>query len=354
MVDPQSKYEGGFANNFDLVRLVLATSVVFLHFDHLVNQPAVSEVLQHTTFISARAVPAFFVVSGFVVYMSFDRTQSLAKYTVSRLLRLYPAYFFVVCAMALLPLLLSESQGQTMFTPAWWRYLVANLAFLNFLQPTLPGVFEGNFDNTLNGALWTLKIEVMFYASVPILFLLIRRFGGLLVLGTVFLLSIIYSYVLMAMAQRTGSALYETLASQLPGQMTYFAMGMLLYLYFGHFAAHWKWLLPLSAAMLLLGLPVLEPIAVGIFVIGVATAGSRHADLSRIGDLSYGVYIFHFPIIQMSIHFGLFEDAHLLHFFAILFSTFLAAYFSSRFIELPAARLKRLFMKRRSPQQQIA
>lgn len=349
MLDPQSKYEGGFANNFDVVRLILATSVVFLHFDHLVNAAAVSAVLEHTRFISARAVPAFFVVSGFVVYMSFDRSRNLANYTVSRFLRLYPAYFFVVCAMALTPLLLTGCEGQTVFSPTWWRYLVANLAFLNFVQPTLPCLFEGNFDQTINGALWTLKIEVMFYASVPIIFWLIQRFGGLLVLGTLFVLGAIYSAILLSLAANTGSGLYETLANQLPGQMTYFAMGMLLYLYYGHFAAHWKWLIPLSAVLMLASLPVVEPIVLGIFIIGAATAGVRQLDLSKMGDLSYGIYIFHFPIIQLSIHFGLFENAHLLHFIAILFATFAAAYFSSRLIELPSARLKRKLLGRRPP-----
>lgn len=347
MVDPQSKYQGGFANNFDVVRLILASSVVFLHFDHLVNEAAVSAVLQYTTFISARAVSAFFVVSGFVVYMSFDRSKSLPKYAVSRFLRLYPAYFFVVCVMALMPAFLSDGQGQSLFSPTWWRYLVANLAFLNFLQPTLPGLFEGNYDQTINGALWTLKIEVMFYASVPILFVLIRRFGGLLVLIPIFVLSLIYSFVLATLAAKTGSGLYETLGNQLPGQMTYFSMGMLLYLYYGHIAAHWKWLLPVSALLLIPGMPVIEPIVLGIFIIGVATVRTRQLDFSKMGDLSYGIYIFHFPIIQLSIQFGLFENARLLHFLAVFAATFVTAYFSSLFIELPAMRLKGRLLKRK-------
>lgn len=345
----QQKYEGGFANNFDMVRLVLATSVVFLHFDHLLNQAAASEILQYTEWLSSRAVPAFFVVSGFVVYMSFERDQDLMKYTVSRFLRLYPAYFVVVTVVALLPLISTTCVSTGMFTPTWWRYLVVNLGFANFLQPTLPCVFDANFDQALNGSLWTLKIEVMFYATVPILYHLICRFGGLSILIGIFILSLIYYSGMMALFNSTGSGIYRTLANQLPGQMSYFSIGILLYLYYGHFYRHWKWLV--VAGVVLLFLPVLsaEPIALGIITIAAATVAKKHIDLTKVGDLSYGIYILHFPIIQLSLQLGLFEGQWVLHFVAILFATFVAAFLSSRLIEIPAMRLKKKLTGKRSP-----
>ena len=53
------------------------------------------------------------------------------------------------------------------------RYLGWNLAFLNFMEPALPGVFEANRFTEINGALWTLKIEVMFYLVLPLLALVL-------------------------------------------------------------------------------------------------------------------------------------------------------------------------------------
>ena len=63
----------------------------------------------------------------------------------------------------------------------------ANLIFLNFVHPTLPGVFEGNQLSEVNGALWTLKIEVMFYAAVPLLAWAFRKLGRLPVIAAVYL-----------------------------------------------------------------------------------------------------------------------------------------------------------------------
>ena len=45
------------------------------------------------------------------------------------------------------------------------------------MEPNLPGVFAGNTVTEVNGALWTLKIEVMFYLILPLLVWLLRFAG---------------------------------------------------------------------------------------------------------------------------------------------------------------------------------
>lgn len=349
MIEFPHKYKGGFSNNFDLIRLVLATSVVFLHFDHLVNDPAVSEVLRYTEFLSGRAVKAFFVVSGFVIYMSFDRTRNLKKYAISRVLRLYPAYLAVVLFVALLPFFLTSCEVSDIFSSTWWRYITVNLVFMNFLQDTLPCLFAENFDQALNGSLWTLKIEVMFYAVVPILFCAIRRFGGVKILTLTYVFSLIYSSVLLALAEGSDSTLYTVLAHQLPGQMTYFVVGIFLYLYHQRIAANWPFLVLVSLVLLVPQPSWVEPFALGVLVIAAATAFRYNVSLARLGDLSYGIYIFHFPIIQISLQLHLFEGSALGQFSVVLATTFIAAFLSSRLIEYPSAKLNNKFAGKHSP-----
>lgn len=293
-------------NNFDLLRFLFASTVMLVHAHVLSGQAQLAFLAQWLS--SEVAVKAFFVVSGLLVFMSYDRTRDLAAYAQKRLRRIYPAYFAVVTGSALL--LFLDSDAGAAYAAGMARYLAANLVFLNFLWPTLPGVFEGNPFREVNGALWTLKIEVMFYALVPVLAWLIARLGRLQVIVAVYVLSLIYLWAFGVLAQKTGSGLYVMLGRQLPGQLCYFMVGALWYYHFDFFERHaWK-LAGLAAAVLLINrlVPVamLEPLALGTLV--VFFGFFLHAgNFGRYGDFSYGIYILHFPILQFLVHAGLFS-----------------------------------------------
>ena len=103
---------------------------------------------------------------------------------------------------------------------------------MNFLQPTLPGVFDSNKLTVINGALWTLKIEAMFYLSVPLFVFLFRKFSHLPVLLLAYGLSVAYAGFFSLIAERTGSGVYVELGRQLPGQLSYFMAGAFFYYFF--------------------------------------------------------------------------------------------------------------------------
>ncbi len=296
-------------NNFDLLRLLFAGSVCLVHsYDLSGFQPLafLGRILS-----SAVAVKGFFVVSGFLIFMSFERSSSLAAYARKRVRRIYPAYFTVVmlCAVGLVAV---SSQGAAdYFSLAWGRYVLANLVFLNFLQPDLPGVFADNAITVVNGALWTLKIEVMFYLSVPLWVFLLRRFSRLPVLLLVYCASVAYAELLLAAAARTGSGTYLELARQLPGQLSYFMAGAFFYYFLPIFERRCAWFL--SAAVLALAvnaaypLPLLEPLALAT-VVAFCALFLYLGNFGKYGDFSYGVYIIHFPVIQTLLCTGSFRD----------------------------------------------
>ncbi len=292
-------------NNFDLLRLVFASMVGVVHIADLSGEPSLNGVSRVIS--SDLAVKAFFVVSGFLIVMSCERSSSWRSYAVKRIRRIYPAYLTVVVLCALLLGTVSTATAADYFSWTWVRYLLANLIFLNFLQPTLPGVFEGNKVPLINGALWTLKIEVAFYVLVPLLVALCRRHGWRPVLAAVYVGSAMYAAVLWTLTIRTGSDVYASWSRQLPGQLSYFSAGAALFYLYPIFERRpWAFVVPALAVLGLdqvYGLSMLEPAALAVVVVGAGLFGYV-GNVGKYGDVSYGVYVLHFPLLQLILHTG--------------------------------------------------
>lgn len=329
-------------NNFDLLRFVFAATVLLHHARICSMAPE----LDFLRVVSADlAVEAFFVVSGFLVFMSFEQSRSVREYFGKRVRRIYPAYATVVIAAAVLGAFITELSWRDYFSSGLARYLAANLVFANFLAPTLPGVFAHNPVPEVNGALWTIKIEVMFYLCVPVLAWLGARGGRTRVLALAYALGIAWSVGLVALAARTpGSPWVARLAYQLPGQLGFFAAGALCYYHLPALSRHWTPAIVLGVAGMLaggawpmLGL-LLEPAALALVVVGLAF-GLRHlGNFARYGDLSYGVYIVHVPVLQTLVAAGLFERSPFGALALAIALTLLLAFASWHLVEKPFLR----------------
>jgi len=328
-------------NNFDLLRLIFAGAVVLWHTYDLSKHPALEPLSR--IFSPDLAIKAFFVVSGYLVVMSCERSSSLASYAAKRLRRIYPAYITVVLLSALGGVLFTTLAPGEYFSAHWVRYVLANAVFLNFLAPNLPGLFAANPWTEVNGALWTLKIEVMFYLAVPFIMLLCRRWGGIPVLAGLFVLSVSYNLVLGAMAEASGRLFWAQLQRQMPGQLTYFLVGAALYLYRDHIGRGWPALLGVAAVAyvltLLFGMPwvrvLCEPLWLGIVVVFCAVVLPFLGNFARFGDLSYGIYIIHFPVLQVAVAAGHFQANPWLAFAGCSAITLMLAYASWHLVEKP-------------------
>lgn len=299
-------------NNFDLLRFTFAFMVFLVHAHVLSQRP---ELAALSRWLSAElAVESFFVVSGYLVFMSFENSASTADYLEKRARRIYPAYFAVVVAAAAAGIALTQLPLGAYLSSGTVRYLVANLAFLNFLAPELPGVFQSNPVTAVNGALWTLKIEVMFYLCVPVIAALGARLGRGGVLAAIYVASVCYAIMFELLARETGRELYLQLGRQLPGQLAYFVAGAWGYYFLERVRGRWAILAPAASLALLLPLPrpvalALDPAALGILVIYLAMGFQWLGNFGRHGDLSYGIYIIHFPILQTLVSLGAFDAA---------------------------------------------
>jgi peptidoglycan/LPS O-acetylase OafA/YrhL len=300
-------------NSFDFLRLFFAVMVVLFHIAVLSQNKFLLPWLGK---IDGRLpVCGFFIISGFLISRSYARSAGLKDYFKKRMKRLLPGYLFVVLLCALAMVSLSKFSFAAYFINAdLFKYVLCNLSFLNFLHPCLPGVFENNPICAVNGALWSIKVEVCFYLLVPVLFYFLNRTSKkILLLVALYALVLIHNYLLKRYLEPEHKEIYASLTNQLPALMAYFLSGMMLHFYFGFFLKN-------KGVLLLVAIPIfvveynLEyemflPLAFAVMVFYFAYSGLFRSlnNFAKNGDFSYGVYIFHFPIIQTLIYLGLFD-----------------------------------------------
>jgi peptidoglycan/LPS O-acetylase OafA/YrhL len=311
-------------NNFDIVRLVLAIIVVLVHCVEVSGSGAALGIIFRL--VSSRvAVEGFFAISGFLIFASYERASSLKEYFSNRAYRILPGYWL----STLLCLTIAFSMGHFQVG----KFLLANLTFLNYLQPNIPGVFADNpVGDAMNGALWTIKIEVMFYIAVPIIVWLGRRLHRDTVLLAIFVLSIAYRVIV---APRS-----ETWSLQLPGQLAFFMTGALIYYHLDFFKKHGVVLMLASAAIFALhtwtGWFFLRPAPVAALTLGASLLLPQIKGPTRWGDFSYGTYILHWPVIQLVVAAGVFIDRPWLGVCLVVLIVAIGAPLSWFFVEKPA------------------
>ena len=143
-------------------------------------------------------VKVFFIMSGFLIFYSYIKNPNLKNYIRKRTKRILPPYLLVVILCFIIGSFITNLRiTEYLQSGESYSYLINNILFLNFLQPTLPGVFENNPIQAVNGSLWTMKVEIMFYISVPIVFYLLKKYNKLWVMIGIFVFSILYEQCLL-------------------------------------------------------------------------------------------------------------------------------------------------------------
>lgn len=282
------------ANNFDIVRLTLALTVVLFHIPGVSQSDELAVLGKYTS--GELAVQGFFAISGFLIFASWERATSLRDYVIKRAARILPGYW-VATAFCIA-------------VAFWYRsfhvgsFLLANLTFLNFLHPQIDGVFdEAPYTPIMNGALWTIKIELMFYAVVPLIVWLCRRLRHRdLVLWGFFAGSVAVHLFLPPRSK------WQV---ELPGQLCYFMIGALIHYHLEWFYRRGWWLMGAAVACyglhLWTGWFLFRPLAIPTLILGAALLLPVLRGPTRWGDFSYGTYVLHWPIIQCVVATGLYQ-----------------------------------------------
>lgn len=330
------------ANSFNALRFFFCLIVIARHYlDSARIEFAYIKLLD-----SHISVCAFFILSGYWVTKSYLKSRNVRMFYKKRFMRIFPLYFLSVFGFACLLVFFSDLSASEYFSSlGFWKYLFWNALTLNFIAPSLPGVFAQNTFSAVNGSLWTIKVEVGFYLILPALVFFLDRLSGVkkknIFLAVIYIISVLWSALLKRYASTLG--LPGQLSWQLPGFMSFFASGM-AFVYnedalvkIGRFMIFPA--LIVFAAHYITGTEILMPFALSAIIMFL---GNRLRFLSEIGqpaDYSYGMYLFHFPLINIFVSLGFPERSPVFSLLIITATTLAMAFIAEKYIQRKINRL---------------
>ncbi|AWD23665.1 acyltransferase family protein [Fuscovulum blasticum] len=328
-------------DNFAAIRLLAALTVVFGHSFPLTGGEGPGY-LGSTA--STLAVKIFFVISGYMISESWRRDPHLGRYLRRRALRIFPALFFLCLITVLLvgPALTKVDLATYFSHHGTWNYFTNIALYPNY---SLPGVFDGNiYPGAVNGSLWTLPIEFSMYLMLPAL--LIIPFQRVTVCVMAIGLSIASIWYTRISIPSEPIVLYGSNVINGLEMTPYFLWGMVYRLWFRS-----EWLSLQISVMAIMLLPLATSTWAGaelvsLILVPYVTLSFGHAHNARfswvekLGDMSYGTYLYGFLVQQIIAQMIGTPGAHWTNFIASVPPTLILGFLSWHLVEKPAMALK--------------
>lgn len=336
-------------NALNAWRLALATSVIVGHSYTLTGRPVPSGIVG--ALLGSGGVDGFFALSGFLITASWLHHPQLRDYLVARALRILPGFYacVVVTAFIIAPIAVAIQGGSAMkllLSTAPIEYVVMNSAVAT-LKVDVGGTPTGvPYPGTWNSSLWTLMFELGCYfavAAIGMAGLAKRQWVSPAILAVAVVGEV------LSPPMGIGQPIAAQFASAVARFAVMFAAGALLYQWRDKIPARWS-LVAVSAVVVAMGGTLLPhyrllggiPLAYAVIASGALIRNKR---MRLRTDLSYGVYIYAFPIQQLLVICGVGELNTLVYAWIVTLATLPVATLSWFLVEKPAISLKYRLMK---------
>lgn len=347
-----SKNNANTLNNFDIIRLFAALEVAISHTaSHLnIELPAIFQILGYFP-----GVPIFFFISGYLIYQSYSNIQEakIKVFFTNRFLRLYPALFFCFF-ITVVSLYLSgylKTQDYTLKDFVVWTF--TSLTFFQFYNPDFLRAYGVG---AINGSLWTISVELQFYILTPMLFVLYQKYKKVSIATALILIlanlantylndrsSIAIKLIGVSFAPwfymfMTGA--YISINQKIQKNILSVNAYIYLILYVASYFIAAKYNLGTGN-----GINVASYILLCFLIFKLAyTQPNLSRKLLGGNDISYSIYIYHMPIVNLMLFYGI--QATSSSFVIAILATVSIAIISWYFIEKPSLKLKRIALRK--------
>jgi len=343
-----SKYTTNRDNNFNLIRFIAAVLVLYSHSYPLSKGPKAVDplgLLINMTW-GGIAVDVFFVTSGFLITYSFFSRNNIIAFIWARILRIYPALIVAIifCVFVVGLFFTTNTISDYLFDPQTLKFFRRNVTLFSGVKYDLPGVFASNpYMNAVNGSLWTLPYEIKMYTYLGMIaftLMYIQKW-----LGKHFLTITFLSIAVISVTANIANHFLFFTSDEFLRLFSMFFVGAAFYIYRSYILLS-SWLFLFAIVILSLSsinndlffiiYSILLPYL--IFYIAYIPAG-RVRKYNEVGDYSYGMYIYAFPV-QQSVA-AMIPNVSFVNMMAIAFGiTLILAIFSWHLIEKKFLKMK--------------
>ncbi|WP_369617476.1 acyltransferase family protein [Flavobacterium sp. CFS9] len=339
-------------NNFDFLRFSFALFVVISHSYPLSGSDLSNQWLLKITNnqieLSSLGLNGFFILSGYLIFQSLERSKNIVEYYWKRILRLFPGLFVVLALTILLAPFVYKSSISYLDNREVWTYIPRNLSLFK-LQYNIAEIFKDNpYHFAINGSLWTICYEFSFYVLLSILFIIIskRRLVSFLLLFFFLMMFTGYNFFGIQLSQisKFGISAYHFI-----NLGTFFVGGSLLASLNIENFKHKNFLLIIVSIFLVITLyfnlyNFCKHILLTSIILIIGLNPLKYiSSFGKMGDPSYGIYIYGFPIQQTLMHFFNLNLSGLLTRSVLISIIF--GYLSWHLIEKRALFFKKIFAK---------
>ena len=292
-------------NNLDLMRLGFASMVLLSHAAELVYGDRSHEPLTrlfHTISFGELGVDCFFILSGFLIADSWERDPCWTSFLMKRALRIYPGFIVAYLLSAVVVGAIGATNASRYVADLHPGLIVREIALLH--MPSTQPTFENSHYGLVNASLWTIRYEFACYLLVMVLGLV-----GVLTsarVTTLLWLATLAAFVALRAHYSDGQpgAIVGSSLETLLRLVSMYLAGTALYKV-GLWRVRSPLLIGAATVLLIVGMsypaaaePAVETAgAYLLFIIGFTPI--RHAEARRIPDVSYGVYLYAWPVQQL-------------------------------------------------------